>query len=398
MQKFTGKQYLKIDIANNFGHDKLLWDERLAWFDQNESNLENMVNQADEPALFYAGVQAYRNVQKGLPIGYMISLDATSSGLQLLACLTGDRSAAKLCNVLNTGKREDAYTGVYNYMKSIAGMGADVKRDDCKSAIMTAFYGSKAEPKRVFGDGPMLRIFIKAMKTLAPAAWDLNESMPNFWQSDKLSHDWVMPDNFHVHVKVIDIENENFHFMGAPHQFARKINRATEEGRSLSANTIHSLDGMVVREMTRRCNYDPDRIDFVKQELASDVAARLDNDGDHMVLRLWNHYLKSGYLSARILDYISRYNAGHTDVVMVRQLIDSLPKKPFKVISIHDCFRCLPHYGNDLREQYNLQLMLIAKSTILQSMISQIIGKDVTIGKLDHNMWKEIMEAEYALS
>lgn len=398
MQKFTGKQYLMIDIANNFGHDKLSWDDRLAWFEQNEKSLESLVNKADEPALFYAGVQAYRKVQQGLPIGYMISLDATSSGLQLLACLTGDRNAAMLCNVLNSGSRADAYTGVYHYMKAIAGTNANIKRDDCKSAIMTAFYGSKAEPKRVFGDGPMLRIFVNTMKKLAPAAWELNEAMPAFWQSDKLSHDWVMPDNYHVHVKVMDTVSENFRFLDEPHQFTRNINRPTEEGRSLSANTIHSLDGMVVREMTRRCNYDPDRIDYIRSFIDGDVANLVDDANSRLLVTLWDHYRKTGYLSARIIDVLSPRNAGYVDVTVIKELLDSLPKKPFKIIAIHDCFRCLPHYGNDLREQYNRQLMLIAKSTILQSMISQILGRDEIIGKLDHDMWKEIMETEYALS
>ena len=82
----------------------------------------------------------------------------------------------------------------------------------------------------------------------------------------------------------------------------------------------------------------------------------------------------------------------------IQELIDSLPVKPFKVIAVHDCFRCLPNYANDLREQYNRQLMLIGKSTLLQSVVSQILGRTVTIGKLDPDLWKEMMVSNYALS
>ena len=32
-QEFSGKDYLRIDIANSFGLDKEDWDVRLAWFD-----------------------------------------------------------------------------------------------------------------------------------------------------------------------------------------------------------------------------------------------------------------------------------------------------------------------------------------------------------------------------
>lgn len=79
-QTFTGRQYLMIDVANNWGLDKEDWDVRLQWFQDNEPHLESLLNQADEPAPYFASVKAYRDVQKGLPIGYTVGLDATSSG------------------------------------------------------------------------------------------------------------------------------------------------------------------------------------------------------------------------------------------------------------------------------------------------------------------------------
>ena len=136
-QVLTGAQYLKIDIANNFGHDKLKWDERIEWFDQNESQLDTLVSKADSPALFYAGVQAWKAHKAGQPSGYPISLDGCSSGLQILACLVGDRKAAELCNVVDTGKREDAYTKVYQWMLQRLGGQATLDRDPVKKAIMT---------------------------------------------------------------------------------------------------------------------------------------------------------------------------------------------------------------------------------------------------------------------
>ncbi len=110
MRQFTPMEYLQIDIANNFGLDTLNWDDRLQWFMDNENKLDSLLSQAKEPALFFAGVKAWRQVLNGEAIGYPISLDATASGFQILACLTGDRQAAELCNVVNTGNRLDAYT------------------------------------------------------------------------------------------------------------------------------------------------------------------------------------------------------------------------------------------------------------------------------------------------
>ena len=80
MQTFTSKEYLKIDISNNFGNDKLNWADRIKWFDDNEAHLMSLLDKAETPALYYAGVQAWNQVKQGEAIGYPIGLDATASG------------------------------------------------------------------------------------------------------------------------------------------------------------------------------------------------------------------------------------------------------------------------------------------------------------------------------
>jgi hypothetical protein len=400
MQRFTPRQYLQIDIANNFGLDKKTWSERLGWFEQHQDHLMEMLPQASDPALYYAGVRAWEAVQAGQPIGYPISLDATSSGLQLLAVLTGDRSAAKLCNVVNTGKREDAYTAIYEAMLAKVGESAKIKREDTKTAVMTSLYGSKAEPKRVFGEGKLLTVFEETMAEQAPAAWELNQEFLAIWDDNALSNDWVLPDNFHVHVKVMSNVTETVNFLNEPVDIHRQVNAPTKEGRSLGANTVHSIDGFIVREMTRRCSYDPAKVQelrdlFTNGELLFQNTSTPDGE---MVKILWDHYRDCGYLSARILDHLNKDNAGIPDPDLILELIDSLPAKPFQLISIHDCFRCLPSYGNDLREQYNRQLYLIARSDLLSHLLSQLVGRTVKIGKLDPSLARDILDSDYALS
>ena len=132
MQTFTGIEYLKIDIANAFGKDKLTWDERLSWFHANEpvllANPVEAVRQADEPAQALAGILAYQDVQEGKPTGYLCGLDATASGLQLLALLAGCERSAQTCNLIDTGRREDAYTLVYERMNQILGTQGKIPR------------------------------------------------------------------------------------------------------------------------------------------------------------------------------------------------------------------------------------------------------------------------------
>jgi hypothetical protein len=399
MKEFTAREYLKIDIASQYGLDKSTWEERIDWFDANEDKLVSLINSAEHPALFFAGLTAWNDMLQGNPSGYPISLDATSSGFQLLAVLTGDESAAKLCNVINTGKREDAYTGIYNIMCGRGGEAAKIQRSMVKEAIMTALYGSTAVPKRVFGSGSLLATFIAVMREVAPAAWELNEAMPGCWNSSAMSYDWVMADNYHAHIKIVDRVEEHVNFLNEPFTTYRKVNKPTEQGRSLGANTVHSLDGMVVREMARRCNYNPAKVAKVKNIAFSDfIPYVIENEKTDMVRTLWAHYEATGYLSARILDYIEDYNIDLIDVGVLMELINSLPDKPFQIMAIHDCFRCHPRYANDMRKQYNLQLALISRSEILSVMISQVLGRKVKLGKINPNMYNDILNAEYALS
>lgn len=404
MQLFnTGLEYLKIDIASNFGLDKKTWDQRIEWYDQNESKLDTLIKKADTPALFYAGMEAMKKAKAGEPSGYPISLDATSSGLQILACLTGDRKAAELCNVINTGKRQDAYTVIYHRMlDKIGGQVGVIKRDDTKQAILTSLYGSQAVPKQVFGTGALLSVFDNTMSESAPAAWDLNKAWLALWDPTVWEHSWTLPDNFHVHVKVMGEEVETIHVFETPIDISRYVNMPVEEGRSLGANTTHSIDGYVVREICRRCNYDVDQIKRIRQMIEEIKGGyeptHLVGANFEMVKTLMQLWEKTGMLSARIFDHLDYTNIRHVNLEPIEELLASLPKKPFKVISIHDCFRCLPNYGNDLRMQYNRQLFEIARGNLLQHIMRAITGRAIVIEKLNPEMYKDIMDSDYALS
>ncbi|QXV74342.1 RNAP2-like RNA polymerase protein [Rhizobium phage RHEph16] len=401
MQLFSGVQYLKIDIANNFGLDKKNWDQRLQWFDDNEDKLSTLVHQAEEPALYYAGIQAYELHKQGKPVHYPISLDATSSGLQILAALTGDRKAASICNVVDTGKREDAYTAIYEAMLTITGGEAKIERKQTKQAVMTSLYGSEAVPKSVFGEGALLALFEQTMDEQAPGAWELNKQMLALWNPEAYAYHWVMPDNFNVHFKVMQMYSENVHFLDKPYEVSFTVNEPMEKGRSLGANMTHSIDGMIVREMTRRCMYDTAKIETISLILDPEYkqARRMDTDDkSQMVKVLWKHYLESGFLSARILDYLHGDNIHLVDKLVIFDLVASLPKNPFQIIAVHDCFRCLPNYGNDLRKQYNILLSGIAKSRLLSFLLTQITGRKMEVGKLDPDLWKDVLDTNYALS
>ena len=133
--------------------------------------------------------------------------------------------------------------------------------------------------------------------------------------------------------------SEEVTFLGKRYPVNYKVNAPAESGRSLGANVTHSIDGMLVREMSRRCNYDPLRVDMVRQLLAGKDPVFLGTSGqedDDMVATLWQHYLDSGFLSARILDHLNKDNLHIVQKDHIQELVDSLPAKPFKILTVHD--------------------------------------------------------------
>lgn len=133
-RELNGTEYVKADIACK--HDKAFekkgWAERLAHFDELDLTNKKIFKEASNPIGLRAAVNAYQKSQQGEAVGYMISLDASSSGLQLLSLLVSCPISWKLCggdeNIL------DAYAEVFLHMNS----SLKLDRKDVKQSIMTA--------------------------------------------------------------------------------------------------------------------------------------------------------------------------------------------------------------------------------------------------------------------
>lgn len=396
---FTATEYLKIDIANSFGMDKLSFNDRLSWFNENELVLEKLVNQADEPACYLAGVCAYRDAMKGNPIGYMISLDATSSGMQILSCLIGDIKTASLVNLVNTGKREDAYMTLYKVIEQKIGSNPLITREKVKKAIMTAFYGSSKVPKDTFGD--FYPIFENVLRIEAPLVWALNEVFLDIWDNTALTYKWKLPDNFEVNTPVLKVVREETHINGNVYEFYHKENLPEEKGRSLGANITHSVDGFIVRELTMRASLDHNQ----KKRCKSILTKRLrgikfepeDTNNRKLVKSLWDNYLRTNILSARIFYHLDKSNVDLVDPKVLLNLLITLPENNFNILPIHDCFKIHPNYGNELRQLYRQVLSEIANSYLLEDIFLSL-GHNITTNREAKKKLSElILDSEYAI-
>lgn len=339
MQTFSAKQYLQIDIATTYGLTDVTWDERLDWFKENQYRLMDLVAQADEPATYMSAVLAYRDVLEGKEIGHMCGLDATASGLQILSLMAGCETSAAACNLVFTGKRENAYKLVFARVKELVPAQQDIEYKPLKSALMTMLYGSKAVPKKVFGDGTeALAAFYQAVDEIVPGANTLNHDLLSLWDPEAYTNEWTMPDGFDVVIKVMDNVEKTVIFGGKVYPIIEKVNQPVEKGLSLGANICHSTDGMIVREMGRRCSYNEEKIQKAYMALHSVGGTITYREKDLALLRTLELFNQTGFMSAVIFEYLDQHNSGlltdeQHDVAV--NLIQSIPKKSFDLLAVH---------------------------------------------------------------
>jgi len=126
-----GLDNLKIHTANMFGKDKLELEERIEWFNENEKNILNCVEnwenntfwkEADEPFSFLRGCKEYYDYKKsGLGKDFITTLichiDGKCNGTQHMAAMLLDKKASKSVCIIGD-KNNDLYTEVLKVVKS----------------------------------------------------------------------------------------------------------------------------------------------------------------------------------------------------------------------------------------------------------------------------------------
>jgi hypothetical protein len=202
MKSYAGREYVKIDIANQFGLDKKSFAQRIAWVDS-VKDLHSKTAEAEKPAQYLAAVYALEDAINGVPSGHLVGLDACASGVAILGILSGCKTTAK-----NTGltgnKRMDFYKVCTDTMNEMIHDDVVVNRADAKLATMTSYYGSKAKPKEIFGeDTDELMAFYAAQETIAPGACNLMKELLGSWQPYALEHAHTLPDGFNAIVPVL---------------------------------------------------------------------------------------------------------------------------------------------------------------------------------------------------
>lgn len=414
MKFYTGWQWLLIDAANAMGHDKMLFEERIQWAEANLNQLESLADQADTKPLYLKAVMAIRRAQRGEPMGHMVGVDASCSGIQIMSALSGCVTGARETGLIDPDMRADAYsrtTLVMNQVLKEEGLSVDVPRSDAKAALMTSFYGSKAEPERIFGEAtPQLNAFYQAALTVAPGAWELLQDLKASWQPFALQHAWKLPDGYDALVKVMKKEETRIEVDELDHatfSYEYKVNEGAKRGVANAANVTHSMDAYVLREMQRRCNYDHVTWSRAEAAVLDELEARESGkaSGDGVITGKVEYYIsqyqRSGLVSAVIIPHLNPntvrcLETDHLEAVLAI-ITESLKHKSFPLVTVHDEFKAHPNNINWVRWHYKEILAEIADSDVLDDLLSQIHGVPGNFNKLSFNLGDQIRKSSYAL-
>lgn len=283
----SGRDWLIINIANLYGDDKLLFDERIAKYDLPIEDLRAMAEEAESPLEYMNAIDSLEEYNKTGECNSLVYLDASNQALQMYAVLTGDKDTAKICNLASGDKIEDAYKDLANLINNRLGKDY-LGRNHTKSALMTAMYGKEdissviMDAKYPLNDvaestakvaedlgfsleevkGQMRciefdKICTESLKKLAPRAVEQMTAILASHDPEATVIRWTTPNGFNVEFNVKVKVPYEFRYTFRNNYTFERIGTVEEYGasstsRALSPNIIHSLDGWVASEVVNR--------------------------------------------------------------------------------------------------------------------------------------------------
>ena len=280
------EQWLAFQVATTYGKDKDTMCDRLTWVAENHDLISRIAKDpignrpewegVEEPWTFLAACDEYYHcvikcdrTHTSLPV----AVDATCSGLQILAGLARDASTARLVNVLPSDKPQDAYKVIAEQAKPHVPecIRPHMDRKTTKRTVMTVPYNAKPfsnrgyirealKEKGVEVEKDDLTATVKAvrdaMNVIVPGPmsvmkWIESEVAAAIDRGAK-ELQWVTPSGFVVTQKLMKkkIQEIELQLLGRCH-----IKIATEDGdkvdrshhkNATAPNLIHSLDASLL--------------------------------------------------------------------------------------------------------------------------------------------------------
>ena len=280
------EKWLAFQVATTYGLDKDTWDDRQQWVKDNITLISRVANdpircrpdweEVDEPWQFLSACDEYYHcilIKDRKTTRLPVAIDATCSGIQILAGLTRDKNAAQLVNVLPSDKPQDAYAKVAEVSKPNipSRLRPYWDRKAVKRSVMTIPYNAKPFSNRSYIRDALKEKGVEIDKEeLTQAVKAVREAMYEVvpgpmrvmkWIEDEVSKaidrgvtelTWETPSGFKVHQKIMkrQFERLQLQLLGRC-----EIRVATEDGdrvdrtrhkAATAPNLIHSLDASLL--------------------------------------------------------------------------------------------------------------------------------------------------------
>lgn len=122
-------RWAKIHIANLHGQDKLSYDKRVEWFDDNEASIiacgrspksEDFWHNVDKPWQFIQACKEWYRYSKdpSTPVSIIVAMDGSCSGIQHFSAMLQDSIGGKSVNLLPSDAPEDIYRDIAELLQA----------------------------------------------------------------------------------------------------------------------------------------------------------------------------------------------------------------------------------------------------------------------------------------
>ena len=176
------EDWLKFQLATTYGLDKATMQDRIQWVNENTELITKVATDpishihewenVDEPWQFLASCDEYYHCCIACDRDFTslpVAVDATCSGLQILAGLARDAGTAKLVNVLPSESPQDAYKTVLNAMEDIPErLKPFCDRSTTKRSVMTLPYNATIQSSRDYIKEALIKKMPKDMDPPTP--------------------------------------------------------------------------------------------------------------------------------------------------------------------------------------------------------------------------------------
>ena len=291
---YEAEDWLRFQVATTAGLDKETMQDRINWTSHNHALITRIATdpignlsdweEIDEPWQFLAACHEYYHTCILCDRNYTnlpVAVDATCSGLQILAGLARDASTAKLVNVLPSEKPQDAYKVIAEAAKPNVpeSIRPHMDRKVTKRTVMTVPYNAKPFSNRGYIRGALKEKNVEVEKedltaTVNAVREAMNKIVPGpmavmKWIEKEVGKaidrgeqeiQWCTPSGFVVTQRLMKahLETIELQLLGRC-----QIKVATEEGdkvdkshhkNATAPNLIHSLDASLLHLSAIRFN------------------------------------------------------------------------------------------------------------------------------------------------